>query len=263
MACAAISKRWRRRWLLVPALWIIVTTVGLASAHAETIRLATLEWPPYIGRYLTDNGYVASLIREAYRLEGYAVHFDFFPWARVVHVAKSDQYDGYFPEYYAAEIAEMFYFSKSFPGGPIGFFKRRDRKLQFSSLNALNGMTIGVVRGYVNTKEFDHADNFYRSPANNDLQNLKKLLNQRIDLAVADKYVGNYLLDMFLPKQKDDIEFMDPPLEKKELYLCIGKQGTDAQKKLAAFNRGLEKLRSSGRLLEILHAHGIDPEREE
>lgn len=236
---------------------IALLTFSTISAAAETIRLATLDWEPYIGKSLKNNGYVGEVIREAFQRSGYTVTMDFLPWARVVKMAKEGKYDGYFPEYPADNLNDDFLLSSHFKGGPLVFFKRKGESIPFSSLESLKPYRIGVVRGYINEKNFDAATFLKKDEGTDDLTNFKKLLKKRIDLVVADQFVGSHLIQTHLPDDQGNIDVVDPPLELKDLILCIAKGTPDAQKKMDAFNQGLDAIKSDGTLDRILKSHGF------
>lgn len=224
----------------------------------KIVRLATLDWEPYIGQNLKNNGYVGELVREAFLRVGYDVEYTFLPWARVVVSTKQGKYDGYFPEYYSEDIEEEFIFSDKFKGGPLGFFKKKGSNITYKKLIDLKTYKIGVVRGYVNTIEFDQADYLIKDEATSDLQNITKLLKNRMDLIVADKFVGLYTLEKELPNEnKDAIEFLEPSLEEKSLYLCFFKANEKSKELSRVFNQGLEKIIEDGTFDKILKKHGF------
>jgi len=246
--------------LMLRNLWIIVALACLFFAPVqaqEKITLTTLDWEPYIGQSLKKQGYVAEIIREVFKRSGYEVEMKFTPWARAVYLAKEGFVDGYFPEYYADEIKAFAMFSDPFQGGPLGFFKQKDRDISFNTLKDLMSYKIGVVRDYINTKEFDQADYLTKEAVNDDLTNLKKLIAGRIHLMVGDQFVGLYLMEKNQLEGRENIEFMMPPLELKDLYLCISRKTPDADKKLAAFNKGLKEITEDGTLKQILTDHGF------
>lgn len=216
------------------------------------LKLATLEWEPYIGKQLQGQGYVAQLVKLAFANSEYDVQLSFFPWARTVHMADEGEYAGYFPEYYSEAIAENFIFSDPFPGGELTFIKRKGDRISYSTLHDLKHYTIGVVRGYVNTVEFDEAAYLTKEEAKDDLQNLRKLLGNRVDLVVADKYVAFHLMRTYFPGRMAEVEYIDPPLGHKQLYLCISKKHPRAQTILASFNAGLKIIRQDGSLLRLI-----------
>lgn len=243
-----------RNFLIFLALVCFSASTGWAE---NKVVLTTLDWEPYIGQSLESQGYVAEIIREAYKRSGYEVEMRFTPWARTVNLAKDGTVDGYFPEYYAEEVKSYAIFSEPFQGGPMGFFKQKTKDISYQTLTDLKPYTIGVVREYVNTKEFDEADFLKKEAVTDDLTNLKKLIGGRIDMMIADKFVGLYLMEKNDLQGKENIEFMSPPLELKDLYLCISKKTADADGKLAAFNDGLKAIKADGTLDNILKKHGF------
>lgn len=231
--------------------------LGIAPAHAGTVRIATLDWEPYIGQKLENQGYVAEVVREAFAASDHSVEFDFMPWARVVKTAAAGKVNAYGPEYYSDEVAKDFIFSDPFPGGPLGFFKRAGENITWKDLPDLRPYKIGVVQGYVNTEEFDNADYLQKEEVTGDETNIKKLLGGRIDLFVADKFVGKYVAQQVVPEKADQMEFVEPALEEKDLYLCFPRTLANSQALADAFNAGLAKLKDAGRITEIQKKHGL------
>lgn len=132
--------------------------------RTSTIHLATLDWQPYIVQDLNNYGYVYQLVKEIFEDKGYKVQIRFYPWSRTMQKSLLGEVDGYFPEYFNEELKKDFYFSNPFPGGPVGFYGRKDIKYQFKTqhnmkdFRALISYQIGIVRGYTNTKYFDEAN---------------------------------------------------------------------------------------------------------
>ncbi|RDH44786.1 hypothetical protein B9G39_15840 [Zooshikella ganghwensis] len=152
------------------------------------------------------------------------------------------------------------------PGGPVGFYKRRDRDIKFSSdpqknlskaLQDLKEYKFGVVRGYINTKEFDDADYLKKEESISDNVNLKRLYKDRVQLIFIDKYVAQYIIATRYPWYSLELEFMNPALEIKELYIVFSKKAEDYQKKLALFNSGLKQIKEDGTMEEIMSKHGF------
>ncbi|MFZ5571138.1 MAG: substrate-binding periplasmic protein [Thermodesulfobacteriota bacterium] len=245
------------RSVMVLAVGILMAIPVLPAAAEQTVTLGTLDWEPYIGQKLENQGWVAEVVREAFKRSGYAVQFQFKPWARVTFEAQKGETDGYFPEYFSEDLKKDFVLSAPFAGGPLGFFKRRGEAVTYTRLEDLKPYKIGVVRGYVNTAEFDGAAYLKKEEAKDDVTNIKKLLAKRLDLIVADKYVGLYLLKQEMPDKADSMEFIEPALEQKDLYVCITKKNPDHEKLIQAFNDGLAKIKADGTLDGIMKRHGF------
>ncbi len=226
---------------------------GVFTSHAgEKVVLATLDWEPYIGRGLKDQGYVAVVVREAFKRSGIDVEIQFHQWSRVIGLAKKGRVDGYFPEYYADSITAYARFSDPIPAGPLGFFKRADADIDFTTLELLKGYRIGIVKGYINSREFDMANYLEKHPVKDDLSNLKLLLAGRVDLVVADKYVGHHLVNLHMPDQLAAIKFLPKILEQKDIFVCISTKIQKTGYFLNAFNEGFRQMKADHTLDELL-----------
>ena len=86
---------------------------------------------------------------------------------------------------------------------------------------------------------------------------MKKLFKGRIDFIFIDKYVAKHIIVTKYPHYLDELEFMEPPLEIKPLYIAFSKKAKDYDSKLKAFNSGLKKLEKDGSLTKIMEKHGF------
>ncbi|MES9997571.1 transporter substrate-binding domain-containing protein [Desulfovibrio aminophilus] len=242
----------RRLLVLLPLLLVVAL-----PARAGGVRLATLDWEPYIGRNLPGNGYVAEVVREAFRRQGYTVTFEFMPWARAVAMARTGEIDGYLPEYAGQNFDGDFFLSASFPGGPLGFFKLRSRDIFWSTLDDLKPYRIGVVRGRVNTAAFDARPDMIKEAVTGDLQNLRKLAIGRVDLVLADRNVGLFLAQKYMGADAERIEFMLPVLEEKALHIRFPIVKPDSLTLVRAFDAGLASMSADGSLGMLQARYGF------
>lgn len=264
------------------ALMLLATALSLAPREAAAaatdddtrplpdnvpVRLATLEWKPYIGSDLPEQGYVAALARAVFAEQGLPLQIDFHPWERALYLTRAGEVDGLMPEYFDASRVGDFVFSDPFPGGPLVLFKRREDAIIFAvdpaedadaALRGLKDKRFGVVRGYVNTPALDEADYLLKEEASDDAANLRALVNGDIDLAVIDLHVAGYLIRQHYPHYAGRIEAMQPPLADKPLYIGFSRKSRRLQEALDAFNRGLETLRADGRLDALYQRHIVE-----
>jgi len=221
---------------------------GLSYANEKTIHLTSLEWPPYAGASLPQQGISIAVAREAFAAMGYELEVTFFPWSRTVTLAKREdsKFIGYFPEYFSAQTSKDFIYSDQMGSSPLGFAERKNQSISWTKLDQLTPYRIGIVQDYINTKEFDamiDSQSLKISSTINDAANLKKLMSQRIDLAVIDKNVMHYLFktDPSLSKKSSLAQFNKMILEDKNLYICF-KKNNQGQKTSDIFNQGLKKI---------------------
>jgi polar amino acid transport system substrate-binding protein len=226
----------------------LILAASLSFAEDKVIHLTSLDWPPYSGKSLAQQGASVAVAEEAFKAMGYQLKVDFFPWSRAVALAKdsNSQYAGYFPEYFSDDTAKDFIYSDAMGSGPLGFAERKDKSISWSTLADLKPYRIGIVQDYINTAEFDAMvanKSLKSSMTTSDEKNLKKLVGGRIDLAVVDKNVMNYLFktNPSLAEKANNAQFNSTLLEDKKLFICFkkGPKGEDIAK---IYNEGLKKI---------------------
>ena len=170
----------------------------LSTAHAEdTVTLTSLEWPPYSGEQLPAQGASCAVAKAAFAAMGYHLKIEFYPWSRAVKLAATQaNYAGYFPEYYSPSVATRFILSDPMGTGPLSLAQRRSSPIRWNTIADLSHWRVGVVQDYVNNIEFDQRVAEHLQPVDvaiNDTLNLKKLAAGRVDLAIVDPYVFDFL----------------------------------------------------------------------
>lgn len=242
---------------LTASLLALAVLCGSVAAEEKLVRLTSLDWPPYAGEKLTAQGASAALVREAFKAMGYTLIVEFYPWSRAVKMAKDNaQYLGYFPEYYSTDTAKEFNFSEAMGSGPLGFAERNDARVAWKTLDDVVKYRIGVVQDYVNTEDFDQRvskKQLQVDVTTSDAKNLQKLDGKRIDLAVVDRNVFNYLLATMpsLAPARTSLRFNDQLLEDKKLYVCF-KKGPEGEKLTKLFNEGLKKINAKAIMAQHL-----------
>lgn len=225
---------------------------ALAQDEARTIRLATLEWPPYTTQEVAGGGASTAVVRAALATVGYRLEVEFFPWKRAVALTRQpSKFDGYFPEYMSDAITRRCLLSDPIGSGPVGFAQSIDHPIQWKTLEDLTPYRIGVVQDYVNTAALDLRIAQRRQaadPARDDTQNLLKLAAGRIKLAIVDQRVFHYLMqhEPQLTAYKNKLTFNSRALEIKQLFICFRTTAKGRQAR-SIVNAGLSQLGSPGR----------------
>lgn len=236
---------------------IILFSIINVNASKKTINLATLNWPPYVKEKPENDGFIIEIVTEAFNKVGYKVKITFMPWKRVLKSVKEGKFDALFPSYYSEYRAKTYALSLPIGNGPIVIYKRVGEKISFSNLSDLKPYPIAVVRGYINTKEFDEADFLNKVESDNDISSLKMLYKGLVDLAVIDKYTAEYILTESLLEAKGKLESLANPLEEKPLYLGFSKKIPNYQKFLNDFNKGLNQISENGMIKKIMKKYGF------
>jgi len=215
-------------------------------AFGETVHLTSLTWPPYSGKSLKEQGASVAVAKAAFKAMGHELKVDFFPWSRAVKLASeaNSKYVGYFPEYHYE--SDEFSFSNPMGEGPLGLVENKQKPIVWSSVKGLMKYRIGVVQDYVNTAEVDAliaSGKIKAKTATSDETNIRKVSGQRIDAAVIDTNVFNYLLanTKNLAKAKDKVQMNSRLLTNKELFVAF-KQNEAGKRWLNIYNQGLKKI---------------------
>ena len=259
-------------------------TINLVGIKTETgyifnrdsnkeLNLATLEWPPYIGEELCNKGWVFQLTVAMLVSRGYQVNVHFFPWARSVKMVEMGKMDILFPEYFIEDSApsdvidgkkrsELLAQSNRFPGGNISFLKRKNDDIVFDgNLSQLKGQTIGVVRGYQNTPEFDammDAKLITVIEAVDELQLMKLLIAKRVNLIIGDPIVFRYSVNYSTISNAnkmallDGVEEVKPALQYNYLYYAVSVNSKSWRTLLDDINLGLIEFEQTGETSRII-----------
>jgi polar amino acid transport system substrate-binding protein len=213
----------------------------------EKLVFVSLEWPPYLGYNLPDQGFGVQIIRKAFANEGYNdVEIVFLPWLRAVEKIKKKEAIGALLAYHTPEREKTFIFSNEVVISPLHFVQNKENPVQWKKLTDLAGKRIGVVEGYSNNKELDDLlSKKVLTPdyAPNDGDNLEKLGLRRVDLAVIDKNVFEFLIkrNPDLKPFQNNLKLLPQKIENRKLYLLFSKTWK-GRKLVKIFNRGLAKV---------------------
>lgn len=226
---------------------VLVASILMASApiHADTLYLTSLEWPPYSSANMPSQGASVAVAKAAIESMGHELVVEFFPWSRAMVLATNNpKYGGYFPEYYYE--SEDFVFSDSMGKGPLGFVENVDNPVEWSSLDDLTSVQIGVVQDYINTEALDQmiADGQISvQTVRSDAQNVLKVASGRVDMAVIDSNVLSYLLenDSSVAMAIGKVQMNDTLLVEKNLYIAF-KNNAEGLKWRDIFNQGLTRI---------------------
>ena len=224
---------------------ILLLSISVA-AYSETVYLASLEWPPYSGKDLPQQGASVAVAKAAFKAMGHDLTVDFVPWTRAFKSAEpaSSKYLGYFPAY--IKNTEKFNFSDVMDHSPLGIVENKANPVTWDITADFSKYKLGVVRNYTNTKELDSliADGTIKpSVASSDLENMQQVAAGRIDAAVIDVNVFASLLknSSKLKFAQERIQINNKLLINKELVVGFKVAG-DGAKWLEVYNQGLKKI---------------------
>nr|WP_259649534.1 ABC transporter substrate-binding protein [Shewanella sp. MBTL60-007] len=241
-----LSTVWRAFCRRLARVCLCLWFIGFSNPlYAETLYLTSLHWPPFSGAQLKNQGASIAVARAALEAVGHTLVVDFYPWSRAVRMASRNdsKYSGYLPEY--AYPTDKFIFSLPMGRSALGIVEQKSHPISWMQQRDLNHYTIGIVKDYVNTSELDKMIAQGSQPFEavaSDLHNLNKVATGRIDAAIIDEHVLQYLLAQpNMAHIRDKLQFNKKLLTYKELFIAF-KNDADGRKWRDRFNLGITKI---------------------
>ena len=97
---------------------VLILSVSIDPAKADTFSLSLTtgdNYPPFTSIELPQDGMAVALVLSAFEKTGYYVkEIEWLPWQRGYMFTQLQQYHATFPYGWAAERAELFYYSDPF-----------------------------------------------------------------------------------------------------------------------------------------------------
>lgn len=220
----------------------------------DTIRISNGEWGAYMSEHLPHFGFWSHIVTEALALEGFTVEYGFFPWKRAISYVKTGSWEGGIAWQKTPEREGFAVYART----PIDtqcdmWFHRREYPFDWRNTEDLAGHRIGLMLGYHETAALEKVRHngfpLELQIAKSELQNLRKLVNNRIDLLPCGKTVCIKLMrDHFSKQEQESVTYHPVPWKCKAVYLLISRKSARAEALAQAFDRGMAKLEQSGRL---------------
>lgn len=235
-------------------LTIILLACGVI-AKAETVTAAQDAWPPFIATN-GQSGVSVELVRAALATQGYELKMSIMPWSRALIEAQSGDLDLLVATWKTQKREKFLRFSEPYATNRITFISRSDSPFEYTNLDNLTGMSIGIIRHYGYNDTFNQANNFQRYPATDLIANLKKLSRRRIDITLDDEIAARALMkaEGFDPSE---FHFSRAPLSHNPLYVTSAMVNPRSKQLIQAFNRGLKAIKDNGSYDAIMNKYGM------
>lgn len=243
--------------LIVTIMLLVSIPLLVGGEETNTIVAAGDPWPPFVDPHNPKEGLSLEIIRAAFQTQGYEVQYTNVPWARAEAGVKNGRYD-ILPDVWFTESRKRdLMFSTPYTRNEIRFIALKDDPFEYDDINSLQGKIVGTIRGYSYSEEFLAATHFTREEVTDFLQNMRKLLAKRIDLTLDDEIVARYRIAQENPTWFEHIRFSQKPLSYQDLYIAAGYKNPRHTEIIEAFNRGLEIIKTNGRLADIINSYVV------
>ena len=249
---ARVSRWWRA------SLVLLVLAVHTPAAHAndDSLIVAIEPWAPFASPDLPRNGFLSALTQAALEAAGLDSRIEFMPWARALLEVRQGDRQVLMGAYYTEERAKVYWYSEPVYETRVGLIGLDTLDIAtFESLRDLTGYTIGVGRGFANSKAFDAAEFLEKEIVKDQVLNLRKLYSGRVDMIT-----GSFDRIPFTAIEQDrDTErlvYLEPPLKTHTIHVGISRALDNGEEIRDAFDRGLAEIRANGTYERILREIG-------
>ncbi len=220
-------------------------------ALTETITLVTGEWAPYTSSKAGEGKVAETVVIEAFKQEGIDVKLEHYPWKRSYTMVVQGEAEGTFPWYSNEEHrAETIESKEVLIKAEEVFFYQKSHPFDWSTFEDLKKYSIGGTIGYSHVALLKSHGINVDAVATDEL-NFKKLEAGRIDLFPASKLVGLTLVKSMFGDKASEITYHPKPLSEGEAFILFSKKTGNGQRLSDTFDKGLKKLKESGRYKQI------------
>ena len=243
-------------------VWLGITVIFSSVAFSEeTLQFTAMErYEPYVGADFPGNGFIAEIVTAALARVGYQVEYNFRPWARAFQETVDGKWHAITTVYYKEERTAVLEYSEPVWTTQLLFFTRQTQAIEYHTLDDLKSYYIGVTRGSSTHTELQRAG-FRVEPVVDVLQNIKKILAGRVDLAMSDRDYLLYLLQKYFSSvERKQIRLLSPAYSEEQIHVGFSKKKPGYKELAAAFNKGLEQIKADGTYDAIVEKHGMQSE---
>jgi len=209
----------------------------------ETWKIASLNWQPYAGSEIENQGSSIQKLRELLKKEDIKLIVEFYPWNRAKKLVETNnEYVGIFPAW-PEDVFDGSIISPAIDWSEISILKLSENEVKFKNIDELfEKYTVGVVNTYIYPKEINDAMKKYPQHvegATSEITLLKKLSIGRGVVAITDPKVMLHLAEK---EGISNIEVINY-IMKKELVVAFSdsKENRKRLKLLVKLLKGIEK----------------------
>lgn len=241
--------------LLLGRLLLLLAVIP--TVQATSLKTVSNDYAPFYSQNMHLNGVVYQLANEALEQSGYQTSHQFYPFVRATALTQNGIADGIIGLWYRQEREQWASYSEPLLSVNIVLLKRKDRNIRYQQLQDLSPYRIGIGRGYANPAAFKQAK-LNTEAGNSDDENLKKLFLGRVDLVLISEDVARHLIASGPSEYRHAFEVVGQPLSVELFHFGVSKHRQDHLQIVEQFNLALNKMKSSGRVGDILRLHGFE-----
>lgn len=232
---------------------------AISNDTIENVTIGIDEWPPYHSKELSHYGFCTHIIVEAFAAVGVDTQIQFMPWKRALNnpfenvAPYASVWGGY------TDWIDTHYGSDPVCKGEYVLFILKGLDLDFNKPETFSGLIMGNLIGEGVPDQFQQfvADGILNVESTATVKSIFQMLaNNRIHMTAINRSAGMVAMRKHLTKKQQDSIAIHPDQLRISLYRLVAnkKYKVRSIKLIEKFNIGLDILRSSGRMREIIEA---------
>lgn len=243
---------------------IIGLNMPICLAQAETIKMATIDFPPFTsdpGKESGREGFMTDVVRYALKSAGYDLEVKMMPYARAVKQTRDGDVDG------IVVVGKLFAPDLVYPEVPVVsqrcvFIVRKGTNWKYNGVDSLKTMKIGIVKGYHYVDEDLQTYLLSEENANKvDVlhgvdtteRNIKKLLEGRIDIYLEGEFSALYILNKL--GVRDKVVFAGFTNNSFDDYIGFSPKSKKAAELASLMSKTIMDLKKTGKLKDFINPY--------
>jgi len=233
----------------------LLLLLSFVSPISYALSIVVKEEAPYIGNQLLNQGLSIEIINTIFQRSGIKPSIVFETWPRAYEGGSIGIYDVIGSIWKTKEREKDLAFSQPYLFHELKFIKRKtDTNIQFKQLSDLNGLIVGVLKGYVYSDDFNQSRKILKLPQNHLIQNLIFLNESKVDITLGDIRKIHYEINTYM-HSNDTLQILPQTLSTKGVYIAVSRSNPKHTDIINTFNLGLQSIKEDGTYDAILKKH--------
>ncbi|MEM8561971.1 MAG: transporter substrate-binding domain-containing protein [Pseudomonadota bacterium] len=216
------------------------------------VTMRTSEWSPYIDQSLPNQGLAMELVTHIFARAGYRIDNTIEPFFNALEDVTLGKADMLGAAWRDDARDERFIYSKPYLMNELVVIQRSDTSDRHYSLGAMSDSRIGLIQDYaygVDFSELPGAELVYET---NIAQNLKNLLDNKVDFVVGDRRVIAMAVAQSLSEYRDSFAVAAISLPPRALYVAGSRAVPRPAGLVNEFNAALAEVKRDGSYHQII-----------
>ena len=234
---------------------VLFVSLFISQLQAQNVDVIANIWPPYVDKALPENGLAMKIVKESFARSAYTMNLRLEKWEKALQGAEIGAYEVVGAIWKSKARKRELLYSQPYLKNNIVFLTTTNSKMEYNSLNDLQGLLVGILKDYAYDEKFMADAKILKFQANRLTQNLISLEKGQLDVVVADKRLALYELKTFMGVNRNKFRFLAKNLTIRNLYIAVPKGSANGKTIIEKFNQGLAAIKKDGTYQKILEEY--------